>query len=80
MSDGRTGRGSDQFPLRLPDGMRDRIKAAAEASNRSMNAEIVARLEKTFDPRFAALPTEGELSDMLGEVFERLDRLEGKGK
>lgn len=39
----------DQFMLRLPDGMRDRIKAAAEASNRSMNAEIVARLQGSFD-------------------------------
>lgn len=35
----------DQVALRLPDGMRDRIKAEAEANNRSMNAEIVARLE-----------------------------------
>lgn len=28
--------------------MRDRIKAAAEANNRSMNAEIVATLEKKY--------------------------------
>ncbi|MGV2104384.1 Arc family DNA-binding protein [Rhizobium sp. 21-4511-3d] len=39
------GRGSDQFPLRLPDGMRDRIKESAERNGRSMNAEIVAMLE-----------------------------------
>lgn len=38
----------EQFMLRLPDGMRDRIKAAAEANNRSMNAEIVAALEDKF--------------------------------
>lgn len=38
----------DRYMLRLPDGMRDRIKAAAEANNRSMNAEIVARLESSF--------------------------------
>ncbi|MEM9050289.1 MAG: Arc family DNA-binding protein [Pseudomonadota bacterium] len=31
--------------LRLPDGMRDRIKAAAAANGRSMNAEIVAQLD-----------------------------------
>lgn len=35
----------DQFVVRLPDGMRDRIKAAAEHNNRSMNAEIVMALE-----------------------------------
>lgn len=38
----------DKFVLRLPDGMRDRIKAAAEANNRSMNAEIVATLEEQY--------------------------------
>ncbi|MFD1482995.1 Arc family DNA-binding protein [Paracoccus nototheniae] len=41
----------DQFVVRLPDGMRDQIKYAAELNNRSMNAEIVARLEGSFDPR-----------------------------
>lgn len=42
-----TGRDSDKFMLRLPDGMRDRLKSDAEANKRSMNAEIVARLEKS---------------------------------
>jgi hypothetical protein len=44
----KVGRGSDQFALRLPDGLRDRIKAAAERAGRSMNAEIVRALEKEF--------------------------------
>lgn len=48
MSEGKPGRGSDQFPLRLPDGMRERIKAAADAAGRSMNAEIVATLEDRY--------------------------------
>ncbi|WBU51877.1 Arc family DNA-binding protein [Paracoccus sp. SCSIO 75233] len=43
-----TGRESDKFMLRLPDGMRDRIKAAAEGSGRSMNAEIVATLNEKY--------------------------------
>ena len=38
----------DKYVLRLPDGMRGRIKAAAERNNRSMNAEIVAALEEAF--------------------------------
>lgn len=41
---GPTGRESDKFMLRLPDGMRDRIKAAADANSRSMNAEILVAL------------------------------------
>lgn len=38
----------DKVIVRLPYGMRDRIKLAAEANNRSMNAEIVAALEDKF--------------------------------
>lgn len=51
----------DKFFLRLPDGMRDEIKAAAAANGRSMNAEIVASLSasgETLRDKFAmaALP------------------------
>lgn len=45
MTPDKPGRGSDQFPLRLPDGMRQSIKDAAAASGRSMNSEIVHILE-----------------------------------
>lgn len=48
MMAGKAGRGSDQFMIRLPDGMRDRIKAAAEKHGRSMNAEVVYALEVYF--------------------------------
>jgi hypothetical protein len=40
-------RDQDKFMLRLPDGMRDRIKADALVNDRSMNAEIIARLSGT---------------------------------
>ncbi|NML73065.1 Arc family DNA-binding protein [Rhizobium sp. S-51] len=38
----------DKYVLRLPDGLRARIKAAAEASGRSMNSEIIRLLEDAF--------------------------------
>jgi hypothetical protein len=38
----------DRFMVRLPEGMRDTLKAIAEANRRTMNAEIVARLEASF--------------------------------
>lgn len=41
---------NDKFMLRLPDGMRDQIKVAAEANNRSMNTEIIATLEAAYMP------------------------------
>lgn len=39
----------DKFNLRFPDGMRDQIAEAAKESGRSMNAEIIHRLQRTFD-------------------------------
>jgi hypothetical protein len=36
------------FMLRLPPGMRELIAEAAKTNNRSMNAEIVARLEQSL--------------------------------
>jgi len=44
----KTERGSEQAMIRLPEGMRDKLKAAAEVTGRSMNAEIVDRLEQSF--------------------------------
>lgn len=41
-------RTAEQFVVRFPDGMRDQISAAAKASGRSMNAEIIARLQESF--------------------------------
>lgn len=37
-------RSADQFVVRLPEGLRDTLRARAAANNRSMNAEIVAIL------------------------------------
>jgi hypothetical protein len=57
-------RGTDQFALRFPDGLRDQIKADAEANGRSMNAEIVARLEggaETLRDKFAGQALAGRV-------------------
>lgn len=44
----RIGRMSDQFPLRFPPGLRDRIREAASENLRSMNAEIIVQLERAY--------------------------------
>lgn len=36
---------ADKFVVRFPDGMRDQIAEAAKANGRSMNAEIIHRLQ-----------------------------------
>lgn len=39
---------ADRYIIRFPDGMRERIKELAEKNGRSMNAEIIARLEESL--------------------------------
>ncbi len=42
-------RTADKFVVRLPDGLRGRISEAAENNHRSMNGEIVARIDGSLD-------------------------------
>lgn len=81
MADGERRYPSDEqyrFIVRLPDGMREQIKAEAEKNNRSMNAEVVHRLELTF--RFdldvgaeERMKSEaGPLADFINEKFAEL--------
>lgn len=37
-----------QFKLRVPSALRAKVELAATASRRSLNAEIIVRLESTF--------------------------------
>lgn len=39
----------DKFVLRFPEGMREVIRLAAKANNRSMNTEIISRLSQSLD-------------------------------
>ena len=39
---------AERFMLRLPDGLRDRIREVAARNRRSMNSEIVLHLERAF--------------------------------
>jgi hypothetical protein len=68
---------NDKFMLRLPDGLRERIKNVAAANNRSMNSEIVAALEEkypapnlTLDQVFSLI---GKIN--LAETNEQRDKL-----
>ncbi|WP_336802458.1 Arc family DNA-binding protein [Kaistia sp. MMO-174] len=50
MSQDTPSRVLDKIVIRVPDGLRDRIAAAARANNRSVNAELVQLLEATYPP------------------------------
>ncbi len=61
-------RTADQFVIRLPEGMRDRVAAAAKANGRSMNAEIVAILAAGLDdtaPDLSVVPAEALLDAII---------------
>ncbi|WEL95671.1 MULTISPECIES: Arc family DNA-binding protein [Delftia] len=42
-------RHADKYIVRFPDGMRDELKAIAKASGRTLNAEIVGRLQRSLE-------------------------------
>lgn len=66
----------DRFIIRLPDGMRDFIAEEAKKNNRSMNAEIVSRLQASFEESRNA-PTTAELlvDDVIEAASEDFKRL-----
>ena len=43
-----SSRTTDKFVVRLPDGMRERIADVARNHHRSMNSEIISRLERSL--------------------------------
>jgi len=57
-----SSRTADKFVVRLPDGMRERIADVARNHHRSMNSEIIARLEQSLIQE-----------DALGDLDLRLD-------
>ena len=59
MSGDYPSRTLDKIVIRAPDGMRDRIRKAAEENGRSMNSEIVARLEESLSGYFMGLSDVG---------------------
>lgn len=57
-----------QFKLRMTEELRDQIAEAAKASNRSMNAEIIARLDASFEPA-ASKAAAGSEVDVLHTIL-----------
>jgi hypothetical protein len=70
----KAGRGDDQYMVRFPSGLRDQIKAAADKNGRSMNSEIIARidfsLERDEETENVTLPLP---KDLLERIVDRSD-------
>lgn len=87
MSEYSPSRILDKIIIRVPNGLRDRIKRVADFNNRSVNAELVVLLERTYPPEtkineylqdiaeiVGKLPAENR-ADAWSAVFDRLDAL-----
>lgn len=72
---------ADRFIVRFPEGMRDRLKAIAAENGRSLNAEIVYRLQTTlemddFVPHGGVRPDEPmDHAELIGIVRAEVDRM-----
>lgn len=73
----RPGQGADAFSVRFPEGMRERIKAAADRNGRSMNAEIIATLAEHYPPPRADV---GSLDGLIHYLISSADRAEQIGR
>jgi len=58
--------------LRLPDGMRDQLRFLAESNNRSMNSEIVHRLEHSLNAPDFHVDGIGHTLDFVAEAVRML--------
>ena len=65
----------DKFMLRMPDGMRGRIAEAAKENGRSMNAEIIHRLEQSFAEEKGSLHGAASLVQLLEHQNKTLAEL-----
>jgi Arc-like DNA binding dprotein len=63
---------------RIPEGLRRRLEREAKWHRRSMNAEIVNRLQESFDvPDHAGAIAEDVVSEIESELYGVFERLEG---
>jgi hypothetical protein len=60
--------------FRLPHSLYELLKSSADENRRSVNAELVARLEESFQARASNPATVGELMDNLMQLCEASGR------
>lgn len=60
------------YPIRMPQELRERLEQAAKDGNRSLHAEIVARLHQSFDTRDTDI-AQGTASAMLKSLTQAIN-------
>ena len=71
MNDSRV---QDKFVIRLPDGLRPEIAAVASRNHRSMNSEIIHRLERSFSLERVL----DQKNRVITQLLDRITELEAK--
>ena len=71
MNDSRV---QDKFVLRLPDGLRPEIAAVASRNQRSMNGEIIIRLERSLSLERVL----DQKNRVIAQLLDRITELEAK--
>ncbi|CAI8980436.1 DNA-binding protein [Pseudomonas sp. IT-P100] len=67
-------REQDKFVIRLPEGLRPEIAAIARLNHRSMNGEIISRLQRTL----ILEQLQERQSELIAQLLKRIDTLESK--
>jgi len=70
-------RTDQQFPLRLPPELKEKLENACKESGRSKNAEAVYRLEQSFSTQSN---NNSEILAKMTTLLERLEKLENNIK
>jgi hypothetical protein len=68
-----SSRTADKFVVRLPDGMREKIAEVARGHHRSMNSEIISRLERSILEEEAVTGVEQPIIGHIDEIIQKLD-------
>ena len=64
----------DKFVIRLPDGLRPEIAAVASRNHRSMNSEIIHRLERSLSLERVL----DQKNRVIAQLLDRITELEAK--
>lgn len=67
-------REQDKFVVRLPDGLRPEIAAVARLNHRSMNGEIINRLQRSL----VLEKIQDKQSELIDQLLKRINALESK--
>ncbi len=76
MTDLPPSRTADKMMIRLPDGLRERIAESAKSRGRSMNADVIARIEASFKLEQDALNNIASLEELRRDTNARFDELD----